>query len=508
MDHNKSQSCPNTFSNSGHKKHSSNEEDDEVFSLSEMNELENFLARLDEMPDNLDLYTNDDVGNICLESQQYRISKPKERTSQLTENDAILLHKGNPLAIWPSSCLFGVPPYVSDDKEEEIGNYSTTLESVASASHIIKSNSNSQIYSSNEEKGEVFSLSEMNELEICLARPDKMADNLDLHANDDVGNICLESQQCIFGESEQGAFQLTENNANFSNVNTLNENAASNLAPDCRFILLQQGNPIGIHPSSCLFGVPPYVSDDKEEGIGNYSTTSENVASECDITKSNIYGYIETFQSTLHEQNEVRSSTSITYKSTDNAGNSGFSHGQRDEDEDCILQKEKELQNNILPGEVSKASDNRSSEFCNSGELLVPVNEKCTVISPSSTNAEVQWHVDDGRFVCPRCRKGFGRKYHLVLHYRTHTGEKPFACDKCGKRFCQSSNLSAHRRTHTGEKPFACDKCGRRFGQSNDLTRHRRSHTGEKHYKCSICGKAFTRSSSRNYHYKNVHNQK
>ncbi|GBN83834.1 hypothetical protein AVEN_1286-1 [Araneus ventricosus] len=164
------------------------------------------------------------------------------------------------------------------------------------------SNSEHKKHSSNEEDGEVLCLSDMNELVSCLGRPDEMADNLDLYTNDDVGNICLESQQYIFGESEQGTSQITENNAPQSNMNTSNGNAASNLAPDSRFILLQQGNPLGIWPSSCFFGVQPYVSDDKEEGIGNYSTTSENVARECDI-KSNIRAYIETFQSTLYQQN-------------------------------------------------------------------------------------------------------------------------------------------------------------------------------------------------------------
>ncbi|GBM98380.1 Zinc finger protein 768 [Araneus ventricosus] len=545
MDHLQSQSYPKTFSNSENKNLSSNEEDGDVFSLSELNEREKFLARLDEIADNLDLCSNDGVGNICLESQQYRFGESEQGTSQITENNAtasnintsnenaasnsapdsrfILLQQENHLDIWPSSCLFGVPPYISYDKEE-IGNYSTTSECVTSAYAFIESNPNSQIDFSNEEYGEVFSLSEINELVSCLAKPDEMADNLDLRTNDDVGNICLEFQQYRFGESEQGTSQLTENNESFSNMNASYENTASYLAPDSRFTLLQQGNSLGIWPSSCLVGVPPYVSDDKEEEIGTYSTTSESVVSECDILKSYIRGYIETFQSSLHEQNEVRSSTPITAKSSeeyraarnvnnrdvfydtdvcmpesyegsekgtflyhtnnllaaDYTGNCGFSRGQRDDVEVGILQNDEELQNNILAGEVSKASDSRNSEFCNSGELLVPVNEKCTVVGPSSANAEVQWHLDDGRFVCQICLKGFGRKNHLVRHYRTHTGEKPFVCDKCEKR----------------------------YSQSNDLAKHRRSHTGEKLYKRSICGKAFTRSSSRNYHYKNVHNQK
>ncbi|GBN29421.1 Zinc finger protein 34 [Araneus ventricosus] len=192
----------------------------------------------------------------------------------------------------------------------------------------------------------------------------------------------------------------------------------------------------------------------------------------------------------------------------DYTGNSVFSRLQRNDDEIEILENDEELQNNILTGEIPKASDTWNSEFCNSGELLVPINYTCTVIGPSSTNTEVQWHLEDGRFVCPRCGKGVGKKHHLVRHYRTHTGEKPFACDKCEKVFGRKDHLVIHYRTHTGEKVFACDKCVKIFSQSNYLARHRCTHTGEKHYKCSICGKAFRHSSSRNYHYMNVHNKK
>ncbi|GBN96062.1 Oocyte zinc finger protein XlCOF6.1 [Araneus ventricosus] len=138
----------------------------------------------------------------------------------------------------------------------------------------------------------------------------------------------------------------------------------------------------------------------------------------------------------------------------DYTDNCCFSYGHRDDDEFDIIQNDEELQNNILPGEVSKVSDNRSSEFCNSGELLLLVNDKCTVVGPSSTNVEVQWQLYDGLFVCPRCGKGFVRKNNLASHYRTHTGEKPFSCDKCVKIYSRSNHLARHRRTHTGEKPF------------------------------------------------------
>ncbi|XP_048841264.1 GDNF-inducible zinc finger protein 1 [Brienomyrus brachyistius] len=95
------------------------------------------------------------------------------------------------------------------------------------------------------------------------------------------------------------------------------------------------------------------------------------------------------------------------------------------------------------------------------------------------------------RHFCPTCGKALSSKTALVLHERTHTGDRPYQCGDCGAKFSQSSALKTHRRTHTGEKPFSCDQCDARFTQNHMLAYHKRCHTGEKPYMCESCGKSF-----------------
>ena len=46
----------------------------------------------------------------------------------------------------------------------------------------------------------------------------------------------------------------------------------------------------------------------------------------------------------------------------------------------------------------------------------------------------------------PDCNKSFSQKTHLIIHGRSHTGDRPFVCsfEGCNKRFSQNGNLKTH----------------------------------------------------------------
>ncbi|KAK3892516.1 hypothetical protein Pcinc_003641 [Petrolisthes cinctipes] len=80
-----------------------------------------------------------------------------------------------------------------------------------------------------------------------------------------------------------------------------------------------------------------------------------------------------------------------------------------------------------------------------------------------------------GKTQCPICFKEFTRRRRMLVHLRTHTGERPHECDICLKRFTRSDKLVAHKRTHTGERPYHCF-CGKRFTRVDHLKTHSTTH--------------------------------
>ncbi|CAH1104208.1 unnamed protein product [Psylliodes chrysocephalus] len=105
---------------------------------------------------------------------------------------------------------------------------------------------------------------------------------------------------------------------------------------------------------------------------------------------------------------------------------------------------------------------------------------------------------------CDICHKKFRFHSHVIIHMRTHTGERPFKCQYCSKYFRQQGQLDYHELLHTRVKAYECSFCGKKFTLNGTLQQHIKIHTGDKPHQCDLCDKRFYTSSAVRKH-KNIH---
>lgn len=98
-------------------------------------------------------------------------------------------------------------------------------------------------------------------------------------------------------------------------------------------------------------------------------------------------------------------------------------------------------------------------------------------------------------YKCTDCHKSFKSNAQLLIHRRTHTGERPFQCIICDQRFTTKGNLSSHFKYHTTLKLHKCTICSKGFKTKQCVVKHMPTHLTEeeKQHHCPVCGKCFAR---------------
>uniref|UniRef100_A0A8C5G998 C2H2-type domain-containing protein n=1 Tax=Gouania willdenowi TaxID=441366 RepID=A0A8C5G998_GOUWI len=129
--------------------------------------------------------------------------------------------------------------------------------------------------------------------------------------------------------------------------------------------------------------------------------------------------------------------------------------------------------------------------------------------NPDTISAGVST-LQNGKLKCDICGMICLGPNVLMVHKRSHTGERPFQCNQCGASFTQKGNLLRHIKLHSGEKPFKCPFCNYACRRRDALSGHLRTHavsspTVGKPFKCNYCGRSYKQQSTLEEHRERCH---
>ncbi|XP_077322388.1 uncharacterized protein LOC143956158 isoform X2 [Lithobates pipiens] len=167
--------------------------------------------------------------------------------------------------------------------------------------------------------------------------------------------------------------------------------------------------------------------------------------------------------------------------------------------EQTEVKTQKNAKANHGPAQVG-LSLNSPTKDCSDNPTAIAVKNRDNNFSKPKAPKVKRKRKRERKHKCPDCGKMFLFNAHLVVHYRTHTGERPFPCLECGKSFLCKTRLAAHQVFHSKERLYSCSECNKSFYNSTHLQVHRKIHKNERPYVCAECGKTFIHSSNYTKH--------
>ncbi|KAK3586301.1 hypothetical protein CHS0354_002804 [Potamilus streckersoni] len=109
-------------------------------------------------------------------------------------------------------------------------------------------------------------------------------------------------------------------------------------------------------------------------------------------------------------------------------------------------------------------------------------------------------------FTCDICGKECFTKFQLRDHKLVHFEETPFVCEHCGSGFKSRTSLNSHVfHRHSSVRSHQCNQCPKTFKTRTQLLVHFRTHSGEKPFHCPQCHYKSTTRGNMRLHLTNRH---
>ncbi|KFQ90955.1 Zinc finger protein Helios [Nipponia nippon] len=250
-------------------------------------------------------------------------------------------------------------------------------------------------------------------------------------------------------------------------------------------------------------------------------------------------GYITSGDNELSPEREHSGMAIDLTSSTPNGQHTSPSHMASTNSVKLEMQSDEECDRKPLSQEDEIRAHDEGSSL---EEPLAESNEMVDNRKIQELSSEGGIRLPNGKLKCDVCGMVCIGPNVLMVHKRSHTGERPFHCNQCGASFTQKGNLLRHIKLHSGEKPFKCPFCSYACRRRDALTGHLRTHSGiqdisvavrneprcpkslsadsvtrfsthkekknrlGKPHKCNYCGRSYKQRSSLEEHKERCHN--